>query len=214
MWTNRGRWAGFVAALVFSGQLVSTARSQGIIIDRRPTIPISHSYEIREVSIDGRVRDQVAEVQVSQTFHNPGSTQLEAEFLFPLPEEGAIQNFVLMVDGRELPGRLVPKDEARRIYEEIVRSKRDPALLEYMGRGLYRTSVFPIPPGADRKVTMRLHAALQARARPHRVCLSSQHAEIHEQADSATDGERIDPEQGTDQIDLLSERRREDRPIR
>ncbi len=155
MWTNRGRLAGFLAALVFSGQFVSTGRSQGIIIDRRPTIPISHSYEIREVSIDGRMRDQVAEVQVSQTFHNPGSTQLEAEFLFPLPEEGAIQNFLLMVDGRELPGRLMAKDEARRIYEEIVRSKRDPALLEYMGRGLYRTSVFPIPPGADRKVTMR-----------------------------------------------------------
>jgi Ca-activated chloride channel family protein len=155
MWTNRSGWMGFAAALVFSTQLVTAARSQGIIIDRRPTIPISHSYEIREVSIDGRVRDQVAEVQVSQTFHNPGSTQLEAEFLFPLPEEGAIQNFVLMVDGRELPGRLIPKDEARRIYEDIVRSKRDPALLEYMGRGLYRTSVFPIPPGADRKVTMR-----------------------------------------------------------
>ncbi len=60
-----------------------------------------------------------------------------------------------MVDGRELPGRLLPKDEARRIYEDIVRTKRDPALLEYMGRGLFRTSVFPIPPGADRKVTMR-----------------------------------------------------------
>ena len=53
------------------------------------------------------------------------------------------------------PAGLLPKDEARRIYEEIVRTKRDPALLEYMGRGLYRTSVFPIPPGADRKVTMR-----------------------------------------------------------
>ena len=126
-----------------------------MIVDRRPTIPIARSYEIREVSIDARVRDQVAEVQVSQTFHNPGSSQLEAEFLFPLPEEGAIQNFVLLVDGKELPGRLMPKDEARRIYEDIVRTKRDPALLEYMGRGLYRTSVFPIPPGADRKLTMR-----------------------------------------------------------
>ncbi len=155
MWTSRGRWLGFLAALVVSCHWVAPARPQGIIIDRRPTVPFRHSYEIREVSIDGRVRDQVAEVQVSQTFHNPGSTQLEAEFLFPLPEEGAIQNFVLMVDGRELPGRLLPKDEARRIYEEVVRSKRDPALLEYMGRGLYRTSVFPIPPGADRKVTMR-----------------------------------------------------------
>ncbi len=124
-------------------------------MDRRPRIPFTGSYEIREVSIDGRIRDQVAEVQVSQTFHNPGSFPLESEFLFPLPEEGAIQNFVLMVDGRELPGRLLPKDEARRIYEDIVRTKRDPALLEYVGRGLYRTSVFPIPAGADRKVTMR-----------------------------------------------------------
>jgi Ca-activated chloride channel family protein len=113
------------------------------------------SYEVKDVSLDARVRDQVADVQVSQTFYNPGSFQLEAEFLFPLPEEGAVQNFVLLVDGRELPGRLMSKDEARRIYEEIVRTKRDPALLEYMGRGLYRTSVFPIPPGAERRVTMR-----------------------------------------------------------
>jgi len=155
MWRNRGRWIGFVAAIVLMDQLLISARSQGLIIDRRPEVPLGHSYEIREVRIDGRVRDQVAEVQVSQTFHNPGSFQLEAEFLFPLPEEGAIQNFVLMVDGRELTGRLLRKDEARRIYEDVVRSKRDPALLEYMGRGLYRTSVFPIPPGADRKVTMR-----------------------------------------------------------
>jgi Ca-activated chloride channel family protein len=151
----RAGWIGWVAAIVLAGPVIPAALSQGFIVDRRSTVPVARSYEIREVSIDGRVRDQVAEVQVSQTFHNPGSFQLEAEFLFPLPEEGAVQNFVLLVDGRELPGRLMPKDEARRIYEEIVRTKRDPALLEYMGRGLYRTSVFPIPPGADRKVTMR-----------------------------------------------------------
>ncbi len=42
-----------------------------------------------------------------------------------------------------------------RCYEEIVRTKRDPALLEYMGRGMFRTSVFPIPAGAERKVTLR-----------------------------------------------------------
>ena len=138
------------------------ARGQGFVVDRWPhqriapaPMPIGHAYEVREVNLDARIRDQVAEVQVSQTFHNPGSIQIEAEYLFPLPEEGAVQNFVLLVDGKELPGRLMAKDEARRIYEEIVRTRRDPALLEYMGRGLYRSSVFPIPPGADRKLTMR-----------------------------------------------------------
>src|SRR5437764_5504084 len=155
MHARQSRWAvlvGTVLILLGRGQI---ARAQGFIIDRRPAFPVARAYEIREVAIDARVRDQVAEVQVSQTFHNPGSVQIESEFLFPLPEDGAVQNFVLRVDGRELPGRLMDKDEARRIFEEIVRSKRDPALLEYMGRGLFRTSVFPIPPGADRKVTMR-----------------------------------------------------------
>jgi Ca-activated chloride channel family protein len=142
------------ALCVFSG-FARFSQAQGLIVDRRAHVPIARAYEVREVSVDARIREQVAEVQVSQTFHNPGSFALEAEYLFPLPDDGAIQSIVLMVDGKELPGRLLPKDEARRIYEEVVRTKRDPALLEYMGRGLYRTSVFPIPPGADRKVTMR-----------------------------------------------------------
>src|SRR6185312_16767708 len=109
----RARAVGWVAVIVTMNGLAAMAWSQGIIIDRRPTVPVARSYEIREVSITGRVRDQVAEVQVSQTFHNPGSFVMESEFLFPLPEEGAVQNFVLLVDGRELPGRLLPKDEAR-----------------------------------------------------------------------------------------------------
>jgi Ca-activated chloride channel family protein len=131
------------------------ARGQGLIVDRRPHVPVMRSYEVREVALDARLRDQVAEVQVTQTFYNPGSFPLEAEYLFPIPDDGAVQNFVFLVDGREVPGRLLPKDEARRIYEDIVRHKRDPALLEYMGRGVFRTSVFPIPPGAERKVTLR-----------------------------------------------------------
>src|SRR6516162_8407245 len=144
-----------LASLVLALSWGAAARGQGIVIDLRPHVPLARSFEVREVSVDVQLRDQVAEVQVSQTFHNPGSFPLEAEYDFPLPEEGTIQSFVLLVDGREWPGRILSREEARRIYEEIVRTKRDPALLEYMGRGLYRTSVFPIPPGADRKVTMR-----------------------------------------------------------
>ncbi len=146
---------GACAAVSIFMTLVQDSRSQGFLVDRRSHVAVGRAFEVREVTLDARIRDQVADVQVSQTFHNPGSIVLESEYLFPLPEEGAVQNFVLLVDGKELPGRLLPKDEARRIYEEIVRAKRDPALLEYVGRGVYKTSVFPIPPGADRKVTMR-----------------------------------------------------------
>jgi Ca-activated chloride channel homolog len=150
--------------VILSGLMVpllagNPASGQGFVVDRRVSgtmiVPVNRAYEIREVSIDARVRDQVAEVRVAQTFHNPGSNVIEAEYLFPLPDDAGVQDLVLMVDGKELPSRVMSKDEARRIYEEIVRSRRDPALLEYMGRGLFRASVFPIPPGADRKVTLR-----------------------------------------------------------
>lgn len=158
------RFIGLLAAGL-AAVLVGPSRAQVIIVDRRPNIPIARSYEVKEVSVDAKIRDQAAEVQVSQTFHNPGSFPLEAEFLFPLPDDGAISNLVLLADGQELTGKLLPRDEARKIYEDIVRSKRDPALLEYMGRGLYRTSVFPIPAGADRKVTMRYTQLLRRDAK-------------------------------------------------
>jgi Ca-activated chloride channel family protein len=43
-------------------------------------------------------------------------------------------------------------DEARAIYDEIVRQYRDPALLEYVGSDLIQANVFPIPPGEFRKI--------------------------------------------------------------
>jgi len=124
------------------------------IIIPRPT-PIRGDYEIKSVDIQADIRDQSAQVQVSQVFANKSSRTLQASLFFPLPDEASISGLTLIVDGKELPGRLLPKDEARKIYEDIVRRSQDPALLEYMGRGLFRTSVFPVPPNAERKVEIR-----------------------------------------------------------
>ena len=165
---RRSRFAMWALALLIGGAAGGPASGQ-FVVDRsarswppvvRPT-PAPPSYEVREVGVDARVRDGVAEVRVAQTFHNPGSGEIEAEYLFPLPDDAAVSDLVLMVDGRELPGRVLPKAEARRIYEEIVRGRRDPALLEYMGRGLFRAGVFPIPPGGDRVVTLRYTQVLR-----------------------------------------------------
>ena len=136
--------------------------------------PIARAYDLREVLVSGTIRDQVAEIQVTHTIHNPNAVDLEAEYLFPLPEEGAIQSMTLMVDGKEIPGRILAKDEARNIYEEIVRRRRDPALMEYVGCGLFRTRVFPVPAGADRQVTVRYTQLCRAdRHIVHFTCLSS-----------------------------------------
>jgi Ca-activated chloride channel family protein len=128
----------------------------------RPGRPVpSTTYAIKELSIEGRVTDQVARVQVNQTFVNTGSGTIEAQFLFPLPYDGAIDKLTLLVDGKEMPAQLLSKEDARRRYEAIVRSNRDPALLEWMGQGMFQTSVFPIPAGAERKVVLEYKQLLR-----------------------------------------------------
>ena len=119
----------------------------------RPLPPTS--YKIKSLDINARLIDQVAQVQMSQTFTNTGSLQMEVSFVFPLPYDGAIEQMTLLVDGKEYPAKLLDATEARRMYEEIVRKNKDPALLEWMGTGLFKTSVFPVPAGASRTVTMR-----------------------------------------------------------
>lgn len=128
----------------------------------RPPIERPRPFEMREMSVDAQVRNQVAEVRVTQVVYNPNNIQIEAQYLFPVPADGTIQDFVLMVDGKEMPGKIHTREEARRIYEEIVRRQRDPALLEYMGQGVVQTSVFPIPPRAERKLTLRFTQVLRA----------------------------------------------------
>jgi Ca-activated chloride channel homolog len=120
-----------------------------------PAVTSQVSYKIDRLEVNARIVDQVAQVQVSQSFVNSGSQQLEVSFMFPLPYDGAIDRMTLLVDGKELPARLLDAKEARRIYEEIVRKNRDPALLEWMGTGMFKTSVFPVPPGATRTVSLR-----------------------------------------------------------
>ena len=113
------------------------------------------SYKIKELDVQARLIDQVAQVQVSQTFVNTGSRAMEVAFVFPLPYDGAVDQMTLLIDGKEFPAKLLDAKEARRMYEEIVRKNRDPALLEWMGTGLFRTSVFPVPAGASRTVSLR-----------------------------------------------------------
>ncbi len=117
--------------------------------------PPASTYKIKELTVNCRLVDQVARTQVSQSFVNTGSVQMEVCFVFPLPYDGAIDQLTLLVDGKEFPARLLEAAEARRLYEETVRKNRDPALLEWIGTGMFKTSVFPVPPGAERKVTLR-----------------------------------------------------------
>jgi Ca-activated chloride channel homolog len=85
----------------------------------------------------------------------PGPWPGRGVYLYPLPGEAAFSSFSLYQGDEELRGETMNADEARRIYEEIVRSRRDPALIELVGHGLVRARVFPFEPGEKRRITLR-----------------------------------------------------------
>jgi Ca-activated chloride channel family protein len=124
-------------------------------------VPPPATYKVDEIRVQAVVRHQTAQVELSQSFLNTGSRQMEVVFVFPLPYDGAVDRMTFLVDGKEIPARLLPAEEARRYYEQIVRRNLDPALLEWIGTGLFRTSVFPVPPGAKRTVSLRYNQLLR-----------------------------------------------------
>lgn len=127
--------------------------------DPRPAPVLA--YRIKELAVNTKVVDQIAQVQVTQQFVNTGSQQMEVSFVFPLPYDGAIDRMTFLVDGKEYDAKLMDAKAARAVYESHVRANRDPALLEWMGNGLFKTSVFPVPAGATRTVTMRFSQLLR-----------------------------------------------------
>ncbi len=163
---------GFGAILAWE-MLAACAAAQGLlVVDTAERVPLPRpvvrpqptppmSYKIKELAVNARILDQVARVQVGQSFVNTGSRQMEVSFIFPLPYDGAVDQLTFLVDGKEVPAKLLSAEEARRIYEDYVRRSRDPALLEWIGTGMFQTSVFPVPPGAERKVTLRYSQLLR-----------------------------------------------------
>ncbi|MCP4376488.1 MAG: VWA domain-containing protein, partial [bacterium] len=128
------------------------ALGDGMIVPIRPDIRVRGSWAVKYHHVNVLVRDQVAAVSVDQAFVNTGKGMIEVEYLFPVPPGAAIDSMTLVVDGKEFAAKLLKADEARKIYEDIVRRKKDPALLEYVGFGLYKTRAFPLMPGKPCKV--------------------------------------------------------------
>jgi len=138
--------------------LALPVHADGIIIPQPPPpdqptfrgFPLTIKYHRVTVTIE----DQVATTHVDQVFINDARFAVEGTYIFPLPEGATISEFAMWVEGEKFEGKLLTKEEARAIYESYVRRQRDPALLEYVGRGAFQASIFPIPPGEERRIEL------------------------------------------------------------
>ncbi|MBX7054384.1 MAG: VIT and VWA domain-containing protein [Pyrinomonadaceae bacterium] len=153
---------------------VVSASAQGVVIpivcDIRPCRPIPrpmpqplpNALPVKSIELDTKINGQVATTHIVQIFRNDTQYTLEGTYFFPIPETASVVEFAIWENGKKLVGEVRSREEARRIYDEIVRRQRDPGLLEYAGKNLFQASIFPIPPNSDKKLELTYSEVLKA----------------------------------------------------
>ncbi|HEX8558369.1 MAG TPA: VIT and VWA domain-containing protein [Pyrinomonadaceae bacterium] len=149
----------------------ATADAQGVIVPgpcqrcpgpRPRPVPPPRSLPVKSIKIETKIAAQVATTHVEQVFRNDTDATLEGTYFFPIPESASVSEFAIWDGDRRLVGEVRSREEARRIYDEIVRRQRDPGLLEYAGRDLFQASVFPIAPHSDKRLELTYTQVLKA----------------------------------------------------
>ena len=122
----------------------------------------SPALQITGVSVGVVIREQIATTKMEIRLRNPAPSRQEAELLVPVPDGAVVRGFAFQGSGAEPSARLLPRDEGRETYVRIVAQARDPALLEFAGFHLVRSSVFPVEPGGTQAVRLTYEHLLPA----------------------------------------------------
>ena len=125
-------------------QVVSAADT-----DKPRILPLKHTEVKAEIS------GFVAEVTVTQVFGNSSEDPIEAVYVFPLPENAAVNAMTLTVADRVIKGQIKKREEARQLYEKARAEGKTAALLDSERPNIFTQSVANIPPGHEIRVTLK-----------------------------------------------------------
>jgi Ca-activated chloride channel family protein len=163
--------SGLMLMLITTLLVPTTALADGIVIpdppvcDQLPCPPVIIPMDqlvIRYHHVTVSIKDQMAVTHVDQVFYNPNDWTIEGTYIFPIPDDAAVSGFTLWVDGQPVEGKVLDATQARQTYEQIVSNLRDPALLEYIGRGAVQAHIYPIAPKGEHRIELEYTQALTA----------------------------------------------------
>jgi len=131
--------------------------ARNVIIPQSRAFPMdgrTSCIEIAGVDVKASIVQQTARTTVQIDLFNTSSRREEAVLLLPVPDGAVVSAFAFDGASREPTARVLPVDEARRLYDRIVAQIRDPALLEFAGFNLIRSSVFPVPARGRQRIRL------------------------------------------------------------
>ena len=108
----------------------------------------------KHTAVKAQVSGNLSRVEVTQTFENPFTTALEATYVFPLPDEAAVDTMVIRFCDRTVQGRIEKREEAQAIYERAKNQGQTAGLLAQERANIFTQSLANILPGEQIEVVI------------------------------------------------------------
>ncbi|HZF38220.1 MAG TPA: VIT and VWA domain-containing protein, partial [Blastocatellia bacterium] len=148
-----------VVSLAFAALLRHTSAQSGALIPVSvKNEPDSSILSLQVMKVDVTIDNQHARVKVLQIFDSHTNQVLEGKYLFALPPQSSIADFAVWDGDLRLPGVILEKRRANRIYSEFKSQEIDPGLLqqddEHGGTSAFSAKVFPIPAYGSKRVEL------------------------------------------------------------
>ncbi|MBA7652384.1 hypothetical protein ES703_60218 [subsurface metagenome] len=118
-------------------------------------------FPLKHTAVYAEISGFLAQVEVKQHFHNPHEEKIEAVYVFPLPENSAVNEMIMVVGKRNIYGEIHKRRVARQIYEQARAAGKRTALLEQERPNIFTQSVANIQPGEEIVITIRYVQALK-----------------------------------------------------
>ena len=119
---------------------------------------------IMQIALDTKVQMDITgninRVIVEQVFTNPSDRWAEGVYVFPLPEDSAVDQLRMYIDERVIEGQIKEKEEAKKIYEKAKSEGKSASLVEQQRPNIFTTNVANIAPGGTIKVAIEYQQAI------------------------------------------------------
>ena len=127
-----------------------------LVIPVRTDLPV----QLQSVRIRGEVSGRLAFTELEMTFFNPNARILEGELQFPLLDGQSVASFAMDVNGAMREAVPVDKARGQAVFEEVIRGRIDPGLLEVTQGNNFKLRVYPIPASGTKRVVLRISETL------------------------------------------------------
>ncbi|WP_230406422.1 VIT domain-containing protein [Flavobacterium fluviale] len=122
----------------------------------------SENVRMSQLIVNVKVVGNIAYTTAEMHFFNSGNRQMEAELIFPLPENVSVSRYAIDINGKMREAVPVNKNKGQQVFEAIEHRRVDPGLLEKVDGNNFRTRIYPLMPNAERIVIIGYEEELSA----------------------------------------------------